>query len=211
MSDGKITLRFNGNPNTVNSNQSAPVSQVDIGLADSNEIKLKQVSKPVAAVAPTQNRESDISLKNGAPAAKKPGTSNFVQPKKDKPGKKIITKSELKYRLHVILSIIIILLVLAVLAMVAVGGFSVYAVYQVSENPKKGEIIYDTAKAMKRTSDWSKKYTILSTGVKKFMDVKPPVVKESEEKSLGGTLRAIRDSSKAGESALKSDNLHLKK
>ena len=58
MSDGKITLRFNGNPNTVNSNQSAPVSQVDIGLADSNEIKLKQVSKPVAAVAPTQNRES---------------------------------------------------------------------------------------------------------------------------------------------------------
>ena len=211
MSDGKITIRFNGNPNTVNTTPVAPVSEVDTGLDSSSEIKLKHGPKPVATVAPTQNSEADVALKNGAPAAKKPGTSNFVQPKKDKTGKKIITKAEVKYRLRVILSIIVILLVFAVLAAVAVGSFSVYAVYQISENPKKGEIIYDTAKTMKRTSNWSKKYTILSNGVKKFMDVKPPVVKESEEKSLGGTLRTIRDNSKAGENALKSDNLHLKK
>ena len=211
MSDGKITLRFNGNPNTANTNQTAPGTQADVGMDNGNKIKLRQAPGMVRAVVPERRGDDDIAMKNGAPDAKNAGTSNFVKPKKNKPGKKIITKAELKYRLHVILSIIIILLVLAVLAMVAVGGFSVYAVYQISENPKKGEIIYDTAKAMKRTSNWSKKYTILSNGVKKFMDIKPPVVNESEERSYGGTLRTIQDNSKAGENALKSDNLHLRK
>ena len=158
------------------------------------------------------NGAATAKTKNCAPPPPPPSSiqSQFVQPKTNKKRHKL-TKAELHYRLRVVFSIIFLVLFLAFLAVVALGAGSMYVVYEISKEPRKAYIVYDTAKLFKRTSDIKGKFNVINDGVKKFVGKAAATpVEAAEEKSYGGTLRKIQERSKAGENAANSGTLVLK-
>lgn len=198
MAEEKITLRLRSNPVVENQKKSdghKPDTEADSAVPQS--------APPVAPVKEAAV-SPEVTLKKAVTVTvpeNKPTVA--VEKPKPQPKKKTgVTRAEKNYRWHVIKSIFLLLFIFAFLLFIVAGAASIYAVCKIAESPKRGEIIYDIARKIRSNSTLDEKYTAISEGVNKFIGKSSAPELISKEKSCGGTLRTIRDRSKAGERAL---------
>ena len=116
-----------------------------------------------------------------------------------------LTKAERHYRRSVFSAIFTIILVLFLIVFILLGAASMYIVKELTVEPEKSYIIYDTAKKLKNTDGIKNKFDILINGVKKFRAGSEVSGSGSNaEKSGGGKLRAIRERNRINEKAANS-------
>lgn len=128
----------------------------------------------------------------------------FVEPEVNtRRGK--LTKAERHYRRSVFSAVFTIILVLFLIVFILLGAASMYIVKELTVEPKKSYIIYDTAKELKNTDGIKNKLDILINGVKKFRAGSEVYGKGSNaEKSGSGKLRKIKERKRINEKAANS-------
>ena len=116
-----------------------------------------------------------------------------------------LTKAERHYRRSVFSAVFTIILVLFLIVFILLGAASMYIVKELTVEPKKSYIIYDTAKELKNTDGIKNKLDILINGVKKFRAGSEVSGKGSNaEKSGSGKLRKIKERKRINEKAANS-------
>ena len=116
-----------------------------------------------------------------------------------------LTKAERHYRRSVFSAVFTIILVLFLILFIILGAASMYIVKELTVEPKKSYIIYDTAKELKNTDGIKNKLDILINGVKKFRAGSEVSGKGSNaEKSGSGKLRKIKERNRMNEKAANS-------
>lgn len=109
------------------------------------------------------------------------------------------TKAELHYRMQTLFALIVGAIFLALALFSVLGIAAICTIKEISIEPRKSYIIYDTAKKLKRTSGIKNKIDVIYDGIEKFNgDVELYLSESPDHKSYLNTLVKLSRRLKSG-------------